>query len=112
MSQIKIIDNLQDQVLNYEITDLQDGYFDLYFCFHDNTQPIVFNNLSFGYKLYQEDSIISEQEWPQNGIKYISSDQEYLEVSRIAIEYDIEYNLYVYASNNGNLVENNITLFF
>lgn len=109
MSQIKIIDNLQDQVLNYEITDLQDGYFDLYFCFHDNTQTIVFNNLSFGYKLFKQEELVAEEHWPQNGIRYISSDQEYLEVSRVITEPDTEYRLYVYANNAGVLIENNIT---
>lgn len=51
----------------------------------------VFNNLSFGYTLYKGSEVVSTRSWPDPGVRYIQTDQDFLENNRA--EWKPDWNL-------------------
>lgn len=82
---------------NQEITNfiIKMGFID------NNFPPIFFESLAFGCKLMHDKFLVWEIAYPGEGIKYISTDQEYVESFNIHIDYETEYNLLFWAINNG-----------
>lgn len=83
------------------------------FGFRKDTQlPVYFNNLSFGYKITNNDLTIYEDSMPPEGIVYISTDQEIIHIFEIEkIKLGLEYYITVWAENDGERWEH-IALFF
>jgi hypothetical protein len=88
--------------LDLEEIDPYQNYVDTKFSFTENEKPEAnFIDLSFGYSLFGEEDTLGVDSYPKENIKYFSSDQEYLELSRVfGFTPNKEYTLSVWASNN------------
>lgn len=82
-------------------------YFDLYFSFLNNgSTSVVFNNLSFGYSLYEEGRLIQSSTYPPANVRYVNSDQEFIESDRIYdLDPDLNYTLEIWVSHAGKMLE-------
>lgn len=76
-------------VMNYEIS------------VKDSDKKIVeFDHVSFGYDLFQGETLIDSESFPPENVVYISSDQDYIVAGNSAtISPDKEYNVRVWIKN-------------
>ena len=83
--------------------DPYDDYVDFYFNFKENGQEeVVFDNLKFGYVVSLEDIPFGGEEYPRAGIQYISTDQLYIENSRVfGFRPNRQYKIEMWAENSG-----------
>lgn len=90
--------------------DAHDKSLSLYFCFNDNGNlPIVFDNFGFGYTLYLGKKKVSEQKRPHEGMSYVRTDQEVLELfieDNLAPEKT--YKLSLWAENGGEIWQQDV----
>lgn len=76
------------------------------------SSPIVnFDKLSFGCKFTGNDSLIFETSFPEDGITYISTDQEYIESFNIKIDYETKCKLSFWAINANKYYDFSYDLF-
>lgn len=80
-------------------------YFDLYFSFLNNgSTSVVFNNLSFGYSLYEKERLIQSSRYPPANVRYVNSDQDFIESDRIYdLDPDLDYTLDIWVSHAGKM---------
>jgi len=109
MSNIKALNNLN--LHEWQITEQDINYYsiDLYFGFSDFNKIVKFENLHFGYILKEKNSEIIEQEqnFPPENIVYVLTDEDYIEVTKLNVEPNKKYNLYLYCNNNSIFSETN-----
>jgi len=79
----------------------------LFFSFTENGEKItLYSNLKFGFELKKNEEIVQYGVFPKPGIKYIQTDQEYLEIVRLNLEPKQNYTLYLWAENHSRKIEN------
>lgn len=71
----------------------------------DNPPVVVFDNLSFGFKYKSNDMVIHDVSYPDINIKYISTDQQYIESYNVSIDFETKVYLTFWAINAGNYYE-------
>ena len=104
MSKIIAKNDLADLGWEVSIYNLSSDYADLYFQFTSNR----FNDLKFRYELLQNNNIKKYGVFPPPGVRYVSSDQEYLVVERLFFHMETKYQLYLCAENNKKIFEKTI----
>ena len=110
---MKITTDLKHKSFELDLEDLdpQYNYFDLEFLFvSDGASGIVFDNLSFEYTAFYEDLVLNSGKYPPKNIQYVSSGQEYLELSRISgIRPNREYRIDVVVNHSNESFSESIT---
>lgn len=104
MSNLKIRTNLEKNFVNFESD----------FSSYSNELEIEisvpkqgnYDNLSFGFVLSSEDSIVKQQLFPAENEKYINSDQEFMERSLVQITENTNYNILFWCEEGGERFEN------
>jgi hypothetical protein len=84
---MKIITDIKNKtiVLNNEEPNPNNNFIDFGFSFVTNgRRGASFNNLSFEYSVFDGDTLLGSDSYPKDNSIYISSDQDYLEVSRVS----------------------------
>ena len=79
----------------------------LYFGFTDlGKSHVVFDNLTFGFSIYQDDNLLLRESFPKDGLSYDSTDQTFL-VSLFldAIKLGLSYTIKVFVTNAGDTWE-------
>jgi hypothetical protein len=109
MSKIIAIDHFETQ--NWEVTfeDLAPNYADLFIGFTEDAPVVEFKELKFKYELKQGDNIKQYGVFPPANTRYIRSDQTYLVVERLKLQMETDYQLYLWAENDGQAFEKTIT---
>lgn len=80
-----------------------DSELDIYIGFTSDVSPVKFDNLFFGWAVGEDfDS------YPKKGIRYLSTDQPYVEVGRSNVMYDAVANVSVWAENAGIRYEGDV----
>ena len=83
MNKIFAVDNFKTKNWILDISQIGPYYNDLFIGF-TNQDPITsFKNLEFGFELKKNEDIKSYAIFPPEGIKYIQTDQQYLESIRL-----------------------------
>lgn len=73
-----------DWILDDSKINPGDDYVDLYFAFRkDGDKKVVFDNLKFGFSVSIDGTILGSANYPNSGIEYVATDQDYLEVYRM-----------------------------
>jgi len=107
MSSIKINFNLLDNTWN--ITSLQQPpslITDVFFGFTSDQVPVLLNNLSFGIALKQNNEVLYTANFPKQGIEYLSTDQEFVEIIRLELVSNKQYVLDMWCKNTDNMRTN------
>ena len=105
MNKILAIDNFETNnwILN---TDEVGAYYnDLFIGFTDQAPIVSFKDLKFGFELKQGENIKKYGVYPPTGVKYIQTDQEYLETVRLTTNPDETYQLFLWAENDSVRIE-------
>lgn len=63
---------------------------------------VKYSNLHFGFRLLKDGVVIAEREWPEPGIRWVSSDQPFSRVVRLHYEPDTTYDLVLWADDHGH----------
>lgn len=93
--------NLESKSYHIELRNINDSYITFYFKFVSSRFPIQFNNLQFGILIQNEQKdIIYIKQWPNPGSKYISSDQEFLEMFSFQLEHSKTYNILLWTEES------------
>jgi hypothetical protein len=87
-------------------TDLQIGFKSLV----RGDDFIEFVNLKFGFFLYHNSQTIQQGSFPPVGLKYISSDQDYIEQIKLNVVPDKNYQIHIWAENAGKFYDHKINL--
>ena len=83
MSKIIVKFNRQTQLFEIEQNNIDPYYCDIVAGLIKNNQRVQFSNLSFGAIVKCGDDIIVDKTYPIGDIKYISSNQDVLEIFRV-----------------------------
>lgn len=86
----------------------------LYFGFTDSDGlPVFFDNLTFGVSVLEDSIIIQEASFPENGLIYESTDQEFLvDLVLNSVKLGREYTLNAWVNNSDEYWEQSFSLFF
>ena len=102
MSKLNVKLNLSTQQWTIEEVDISSRYVDIFFGFEDIISPIEFSNLSFGIVFQKDNNIVYHTTFPKVGVVYKSTELDFIETFRIeSLERDSEYNLTIWANNDG-----------
>lgn len=98
---MKIIYDITLKNITLADNNIQDK--NLYIGFVDNDGlPTTFDNLSFGFSVKENDVVIQQKSFPQNGIIYESTDQEFLIGELLdSVRLGKQYVLSAWATNGG-----------
>jgi hypothetical protein len=78
--------------------------------FVDGNETVVFDNLSFGVIVKDEEENVFEDSFPKNDVVYISTDQEDVEfVNIFNLELGKEYSYTLWAKNAGKEITHTFT---
>lgn len=107
-----IVADISKKVINF-INDVDGRDRNLYFGFTDSDGlPVFFDNLTFGISVLQGSTVIQEASFPENGLIYESTDQEFLvNVILSSVKLGMEYILNVWVNNAGEYWEQSFDLF-
>ena len=102
MSKIFVKLNLDTQEWSISKSELiSPAFVDLYIGFVRGVMPISFESLSFGYELfYKNNESVQLESFPKGQMRYISTDQEYIEIIRVPLLDDRLYKLKLWAFEN------------
>ena len=109
MSKIIAIDNFKTGDWEVSFIDLEPNDAELYIGFLDHDAVINFQDLKFKYELRKDGNIKKHGLFPPPRIRYISSDQQFLVVEKLNFETEAEYELYLWAENNGKFSEKTVS---
>ena len=111
MNKIYINCNLGIDDLSIDTSEIGFYFSDLHISFTNNSNQdtLKFNNLNFLYRFSHNDQIISEKTYPPLGIKYVSSNDDYLVAERLNFLPTNEYKLYFWCENDGKSFEKTVT---
>lgn len=110
MNNIYAIGNLAAKDWDLNIEHLDSSQVDLHIGFKETGPVVGFDNLKFKYELLANDSIVAYGTFPLGSVKYIQSDQTYLETVRLTCAYDTPYQLRLWAENGGNTFESTVDI--
>lgn len=105
MGKIYATDNLKENNWVLNTDQISSKTNDLFIAFTNNNPIISFKDLKFGYELKQNDNIKQYGVFPQPGVRYKKTDQEYLESIRLDLIPSEKYTLYLWAENNNTRIE-------
>jgi len=108
MSKIIAKNHLKKQNWEVAFYDLDPTSADLYIGFTEDAPVIEFRNLRFKYELRQEGNIKQYGMFPPPNIRYIRTDQEFLEVEHLTLEPETDYSLSLWAENNKKSFETTV----
>lgn len=94
----------KDWIIDDSAIDPLDDYIDLFFAFRkDGNSQVEFDNLRFGCSFLDSNNVqIGEVAYPNDGIEYVKTDQEYLEVFRLfGFRPNRTYTIDAWAENGG-----------
>jgi len=79
--------------------------------FRDNGNlPVTFDNMSFGYSVFDKKLEMLSEQHPSNDIAYIATDQDYIHSSYVgSLAGDKTYTVNVWAENGGEKWEDSFT---
>jgi hypothetical protein len=102
MSNIDVKLNLDTGQWAVNKTDyIAPDYVDLRIGFIRQVLPVMFESLSFGFELfYKNFEQVLLESWPKGPMRYISTDQEYIESIRLSLLDDRIYKLRFWAFEN------------
>lgn len=63
--------------------------------FIDENKTITFDSLTFTFDLKEGDTVIKQAEYPQDGERFLSTDQEYVISELLFLKQETEYSLHV-----------------
>lgn len=108
MSKIKATDHFETQ--NWEVTfeDLAPNYADLFIGFTDDAPVVEFKDLQFKFELKQGETVKQHATYPPPNTRYVRTDQPYVVVERLLLQPENEYDLYLWAENNGESFETTV----
>ncbi len=101
MSTIFITQNLETKIWSTRYDNLDRSPVNLQFFFTNGE----FNGLQFGYTLFLGSDVISSESFPPQGVKYLTTDQEYVVATSIAVLPDKNYKLSIWSENSGDRQE-------
>jgi hypothetical protein len=102
MSSIIATNDLINKKWNMSVVDLGSVYAELQFRFTKQTQTVVFNNLSFGYELFDENNQrVDFQKFPRPGLTYESTDQLFIELVSLHLKAFHSYTLNIWSHEEG-----------
>lgn len=110
MSKLIAIDNFKTGNWSLTVKDLASHYADLFIGFTNEAPVVEFTNLKFGFELRQDDNIKQYGVFPPAGVKYIRTDQDYVEVVRLKFKPDQTYTLWLWCENNAQRFEHEFQL--
>lgn len=58
--------------------DIENDLYGVYIGFYRNVKSLEFNDLSFGYKLYVDNTVVIEDSEPKEGVTIVKTDQHYI----------------------------------
>jgi len=105
MSKIIATGNLKTENWEIKFEDLAPTHADLFIGFINDDTVVKFKDLRFKYELKQDANIKQYNVYPQPGVKYIKSDQKHIVVERLELDIEKEYELYLWAENDGKSFE-------
>jgi len=110
MNKIFAVDNLKKNNWSLDTSTIGPMKNDLYIGFTEE-QPIAhFKNLRFGFELRQGENIKQYAMFPKPNVRYVQTDQEYLEVIRLNTVTDQTYDLFLWAENDDIRIEKTFEL--
>ncbi|NBP00850.1 MAG: hypothetical protein EBU90_12085 [Proteobacteria bacterium] len=108
---IKITFDLEQRQYAIEQSEIFDKKITLMFSFKSSDEIVKFNNLSFGILVQNENKdIIFIKSWPLPNTKYISTDQEFLEIFSLNLETGKSYNLLLWNEETNIRTDKNISI--
>lgn len=63
--------------------------------------PVTFDNLSFGFTISKDGATLADKSYPREGVRYVSTDQQYISNDRVDLAADDEVTLEVWMVNAG-----------
>lgn len=101
---MKFISDITKKEWSVEKEDLESFRISLKIGFRDNGNlPVIFNKMSFGFYLTDENERIVDETFPPEGVEHISTDQEILDIFYIDYLYpDKEYILTIWSKNDND----------
>jgi len=108
MSKIIATDHLETSNWEVIFEELQPNYADLFIGFTDDAPVVEFKDLKFKYELRQNDNIKKYGVFPPPNTRYVRTDQSYIVVERLNLKAETEYELYLWAENNGETFETTV----
>lgn len=109
MSRIIAKDNFRTQNWEVSFDNLASRYADLCIGFTNDAPIIEFVDLKFKYELRQNGDIKHYGVFPQPNTQYKKTDQEFLVTERLRFEIETEYELNLWAKNDGTVFEKTVS---
>jgi hypothetical protein len=108
MTKIIAKNNLKTLEWSVDFSDIIYDYADIFIGFVDESPVIEFKDLKFKYELLCDNNIKQYGVYPPPGVRYLLSDQPYLISERLNLTQDKNYELYLWAENDGNISDRKI----
>jgi hypothetical protein len=106
MSYINAILNIEEMQWNVIGEDIGENALDIRMGFCTNKTEIVkFDNLKFGFKLYQKNILLQEINFPREGYSYVSTDEKFSESIRVYLSVAQKYKILFWGENSGKYSE-------
>jgi hypothetical protein len=109
MNYVFLIGDLKTQNWTVTLPEFSGSEINFRISFTNGEEEILFNSLSFGIVLYKNQELLSKENWPRSGAKYVTSNsQDFIEDYRIVLEQDESYSLRVWAHESEVLFEKTV----
>jgi len=105
MGKLHATDNFKTGNWSLDTSEIGPTSNDLFITFTEEAPVITFKDLKFGYELKQDGNIKQYGVYPPPGVRYKRSDQEYLVSTRLKLETEESYSLFLWAENDGQRFE-------
>jgi len=100
MSKIISIYNLTSDSYSVNNEDIQSNYIELCIGFTGKDLPIYFKDVSFGYELRMNSSILKYDIMPKPNQKLISTDEQIIYKKRILLTENTRYELFLWTKHD------------
>jgi len=101
MGKLHAINNLKKGEWIFDTFKVNPTHNHLFIGFADESSVVEFNDLKFGYELRSVGSVLKQSSYPPEGVRYVNSDQPYLVAERLLLQAETDYELYLWAENDG-----------
>lgn len=85
--------------------DVRPHQIKLYLGLNDWSGTVEYESLSFGFSISDGETVLASDEWPRPNVRYISSDQSYIEPVGIGCTPDTVYILTLWSEQGGERYE-------
>lgn len=109
---MRCIFDVNNNSFDIDNENIASNYIQINIGFVDNKKmPVFFNNLRYGFKLFNNQNIITDFSYPLQDMVLLSTDQEYINNVLVnGLFPDINYLLNIWVENNGVLLETSIDI--